>query len=121
MGRFKARRGGKGSRDGAAARQAEPQAGRATRPPEIHLRKCTFAEAMQRLEQQVKAYAAQGRAEILVVHGRGHGSPDGQSVLGPAVREWCLKHPGLVRGWRPAQPSWGGDGAIVLDLNVRGQ
>lgn len=116
MGRFKARRGGRRSRQETAPGQEASPPGRPPRPPEIFLRKCTFEEAMRRLDQQVRAHAAQGRREILVVHGKGRGSPDGQGVLGPAVREWCLAHPALVAAWRPAPPAWGGDGAVVLEL-----
>ena len=124
MGRFKARRGGRKTRSEQVSEQAQeklpgpPAAPHPPRPPEIFLRKCTFEEAMHRLDQQVRAHAAQGRREVLVVHGKGRGSPDGRGVLGSAVREWCLAHPRLVRGWRTAQPAWGGDGAVVLDLNV---
>ena len=121
MGRFKSRRGGK--RDGdhdqdgdGASRPGRP--GRPDRPPEIFLRMCSYDEAMLRLDQQVNAYVRQGRGEILVVHGKGHGSPDGRGVLGNAVRDWCLRRTDLVREWRPAPPKWGGDGAVVLTLNV---
>jgi DNA-nicking Smr family endonuclease len=119
MGRFKARRGGKKERPSPPdSPQAQPGA-RSPRPPEIFLRKCTYAEAMHRLEQQVRAHVAQGRREILVVHGKGRGSPEGQGVLGDAVREWCLAHPQLVCSWRSAPPAWGGDGAVVLELGTR--
>lgn len=73
---------------------------------------------MHRLSHQVTAYVRQGRPEVLVVHGRGRGSPDGRGVLGDAVRDWCLDHPDLVLDWRVAPPGWGGDGAVVLRLNV---
>jgi DNA-nicking Smr family endonuclease len=118
VGRFKARRGGKKVRPDPTAAAGEPPAIRPERPPEIFLRGCAYDQALQRLDQQVRAYVRQGRREVLVVHGRGRGSPDVQSILGPAVREWCLAHSQLVLGWRPAQPSWGGDGAMVLELNV---
>lgn len=114
MGRHKARRGGRPGPDQAP----EPEVGRSARPPEVFLRRCTWEEAMHRLSHQVAAYVRQGRREILVVHGRGHGSPDGRGVLGDAVRAWCLDHPELVRDWRAAPPSWGGDGAMVLQLNT---
>jgi len=115
MGRHKSRRGG--------PRPPEPPDDgggneRAPRPPEIFLRMCTWEEAMHRLRQQVTAHVRQGREVVLVVHGRGHGSPDGRGVLGDAVRQWCLDHPDLVRDWRVAPPDWGGDGAVVLQLNV---
>ncbi len=116
MGRFKSRRGGKQDRD--KQPDSTTPAARPARPPEIFLRMCSYDEAMRRLDQQVRAYVRQGRAEILVVHGAGRGSPDGRGVLGDAVREWCQSRGDLVLDWRPAQPAWGGDGAVVLTLNV---
>lgn len=115
MGRHKSRRGGR-----RAAEPPEDQGApaREERPPEIFLRMCTWEEAMHRLQHQVTACVRQGRSPVLVVHGRGHGSPDGRGVLGDAVRQWCLDHPDLVLDWRTAPPGWGGDGATVLDLNV---
>jgi len=115
VGRFKARRGG---RQASGPGAGPPVPARPARPPEIFLRKCTWDEAMLRLDQQVRAHARQGRREILVVHGKGRGSPDGRGVLGGAVRAWCHQHPALVVEWRPAPPAWGGDGAVLLTLNV---
>jgi DNA-nicking Smr family endonuclease len=85
-------------------------------PPAIHLRKLTLDEALERLEHQLRLHRGHGRREVLVVHGRGHGSPGGVGVLGPAVREWCGAHPGLVGSWREAPRRWGGPGAIVVVL-----
>jgi len=79
---------------------------------------CSYDEAMLRLDQQVNAYVRQSCGEILVVHGKGRGSPDGRGVLGDAVSDWCLRRTDLVVEWRPAPPKWGGDGAVVLTLNV---
>ncbi len=73
---------------------------------------------MHRLSHQVKAYVRQGRDEVLVVHGRGHGSPDGRGVLGDAVRTWCTDNADLVVDWRTAPQHWGGEGAVVLTLNI---
>ena len=87
-------------------------------PPSIHLRKLTVDEALERLETQLRAYAGQGRREVLVIHGKGQGSAGGISVLGPEVRQWCGKHPALVSSWREAPPHWGGHGAIVVVLNA---
>ena len=115
MGRHRSRRGGR--RPATPAGDAA-HAARSPRPPEIFLRLCPWEEAMHRLSHQVTAYLRQGRREVLVVHGRGRGSPDGRGVLGEAVREWCRDHPDLVRDWRVAPPSWGGDGAVVLTLNA---
>ncbi len=116
MGRYKSRRGGRQGPPQDPPPDADPL--RPPRPPEIFLRMCPWEEAMRRLDHQVRAYVRQGRGEVLVVHGRGRGSPDGRGVLGDAVRGWCLDHPDLVLDWRVAPPSWGGDGAMVLQLNT---
>ncbi len=92
--------------------------GRPPRPPEIFLRQLRYEDALRRLEHQVRAHVRHGTGEVLVVHGRGRGSPEGRGVLGGAVRDWCNAHPELVSDWRSAPPSWGGDGALVLTLNV---
>lgn len=86
------------------------------RPPEILLRKLKLAEALERLEFQLRAHAARGQAEVLVVHGKGQGSAGGVPVLGPEVRRWCDAHPSLVASWREAPLRWGGGGAIVVRL-----
>ena len=115
MGRHKSRRGG---RDDHPRRSGQPESRRPERPPEIFLRQCSWDDAMQRLDQQVRAHRHHGTREVLVVHGRGLGSPGGHGVLGGAVREWCLEHPDLVADWSPAPPFWGGDGAVVLTLKA---
>jgi dsDNA-specific endonuclease/ATPase MutS2 len=122
VGRFKARRGGKAGQPPRSIREIGPgegDGGRPGRPPDmpvINLRKCPLEEAVRRLDRQVPLYARQGRPEVLVIHGKGLGSPDGRGVLGEAVRDWCLAHPRLVREWRLAPPSWGGEGVTILTL-----
>jgi DNA-nicking Smr family endonuclease len=88
------------------------------RPPEILLRKLKLAEALERLEAQLRAHAAHGQAEVLVIHGKGQNSAGGVSVLGPEVRRWCDHHPTLVAGWSEAPVRWGGAGAIVVRLRL---
>ena len=90
---------------------------RADAPPSIHLRMLKAQEAMERLDFQVRAFAAKGQAEVLVIHGKGSSSVRGVSVLGPLVRDWCDGHPDLVASWREAPNKWGGSGAVVLVLN----
>jgi DNA-nicking Smr family endonuclease len=85
-------------------------------PPEILLRKLTVNEALDRLKTQLQAFAHQGKKEVLVVHGKGHNSPGGMSVLGPEVRHWCDDRPDVVASWREAPVKWGGEGAIVVKL-----
>jgi dsDNA-specific endonuclease/ATPase MutS2 len=86
-------------------------------PPAVHLRLLKAEEALERLEFQLRAFAAKGQSEVLVVHGKGSNSPGGVSVLGPLVRSWCDDNPAVVRSWRIAPSSWGGEGAIVVVLN----
>ncbi len=86
------------------------------KPPEIALRKLLAAEAMERLDFQIRFFARQGQAEVLVVHGKGQNSPGGISVLGPLVRQWCDDSSHLVESWHEAPQKWGGAGAIVVVL-----
>jgi len=86
-------------------------------PPKIHLRMISADEALGRLASQLPGYSRQGIKEILVVHGKGHNSIRGVSVLGPLVRQWCDDNPSLVQSWREAPSYWGGSGAIVVILN----
>jgi len=85
-------------------------------PPEILLRMLTVTEALERLEFQLRAYAAKNQTKVLVVHGKGYSSPGGISILGPEVRDWCDAHPSLVNTWQEAPPKWGGTGAIIVTL-----
>jgi dsDNA-specific endonuclease/ATPase MutS2 len=87
-------------------------------PPAVHLRLLKAEEALDRLEFQLRAFAAKDQREVLVVHGKGSNSPGGVSVLGPLVRQWCDEHPSLVRSWRIAPGCWGGEGAIVVELTL---
>jgi DNA-nicking Smr family endonuclease len=93
-----------------------PDAHKLGAPPSIMLRKLALVEALDRLAAQLGAHARAGTDEVLVIHGRGANSPGGVPVLGPAVRQWCDEHPGLVARWREAPARWGGPGAIVVEL-----
>lgn len=86
------------------------------RPPEILLRKLKLVEALERLETQLRAHALHGQLEVLVIHGKGQNSAGGISVLGPEVRLWCDRHPGVVASWSEAPLRWGGAGAILVRL-----
>lgn len=99
--------------DRLAARAAERLEGM---PPEIMVRKLSAAEALERLEFQIRSYVRQGQSEVLVIHGRGQNSPGGVSVLGPLVRQWCDDASHLVESWREAPDKWGGSGAIIAVL-----
>lgn len=116
-----------GAADSAAAGRAGARRRRGTvppteplaRPPEILLRKLKLAEALERLEAQLRAHAARGEVEVLVIHGKGQNSAGGVSVLGPEVRRWCDQHAALVAGWSEAPARWGGAGAIVVKLRTK--
>ena len=64
----------------------------------------------------MRAHAARGQDQVLVIHGKGQNSAGGIPILGPEVRRWCDAHPALVAGWSEAPARWGGAGAIVVRL-----
>ena len=80
------------------------------------LRRLRLELALERLANFVRFHAAQGTPEILVIVGKGHNSPEGRAVVGPAVLEWCAGQPRLVRRVREASAREGGAGALVLEL-----
>jgi DNA-nicking Smr family endonuclease len=126
MGRFKNRQPGRTGRVkgmGRSIRQGdheveahEPASG--PRPPQIHLRQMTSAEALARLEMLVDSYRRRGERVILVVHGRGLRSTGGRQVLAPLVREWLKANPDRIADFRPAPNDWGGEGALVVTLRT---
>ncbi len=66
----------------------------------------------------VRESARKGLRNILVVHGKGHGSPGGRPVLKHAVSEW-LSHGGIcgyVLAFTTARPADGGGGAMYVLL-----
>jgi DNA-nicking Smr family endonuclease len=116
-----ARRGMRRSIRYEAVEQTDEDGGRRVdpeRPPEILLRKLSLAEAMERLEFQLRAYASRNRQEVLVVHGKGQASAGGIPVLGPEVRRWCSERTDVVASWSEAPARWGGAGAIVVRLRL---
>ena len=74
------------------------------------------AEALDRLNRQIRAHVKQGTKEVLVVHGKGQNSPGGVPVIGPLARRWCDDSSHLVESWREAPDKWGGSGAILVVL-----
>ena len=62
-------------------------------PPAIHLRKLKLAEALDRLEAQLRAFAGQGRREVLVIHGKGQGSAGRDFGSGPGSAELVRSEP----------------------------
>ncbi len=85
-------------------------------PPTVNLRHMRAEEALAVLEAAVARHRARGTSELLIVHGRGRGSPGGKPVIGPMVLSWCAEHPAQVADVREAPRDWGGAGASVLRL-----
>lgn len=122
MGRFKNRRPGKSGRSKGMGRSIRHESDEAQRghpsgepPPGVHLRRLRADEALEKLAREVALARARGVRELLVVHGKGHGSDRGP-VLGDLTRRWIRDHPEAVASWRPAPRDWGGEGAVVIVL-----
>jgi DNA-nicking Smr family endonuclease len=80
------------------------------------LRRLREAVAIAILAQRVPLHARAGDTELLVVVGKGRGSPGGESILGPAVRAWCAANPRWVSAVREAPAREGGQGVLILSL-----
>ncbi len=86
------------------------------RRPRLMLRKMPLDLALETLERFLRAWAHQGVKEVVVVVGKGHGSPGGLAVLAPAVRDWLEQHSDQVAGYEDAPTRDGGSGAILVRL-----
>jgi DNA-nicking Smr family endonuclease len=84
----------------------------------IDLHGMVRTDAKQALEMFVLDSIRKGRRAILIVHGRGHGSPGGTPVLKHAAADW-LSHGqigGYVLAFTTARPADGGPGAMYVLL-----
>ena len=101
-------------------RSAKPATKPVTPPPSprLMLRKMRLEPAMDRLEAFVREHRHRRTERVVVVVGRGLRSGEDGPVLAPAVRAWCDRRRDLVRDHHLAAPSEGGDGALVLYLNL---
>ena len=84
--------------------------------PTIMLRQLRLHVAEERLLHFLRVQQRTGTTEVLVVVGRGHNSPGGEPVLGPAIRRLCDERTSLVESWREAPTDHGGVGALVVRL-----
>jgi DNA-nicking Smr family endonuclease len=82
------------------------------------LRGMTVEAALDRLERFVRQHRSHGTRELLLIVGKGSRSPSGESILAPAVREFCEQRPALVRGIRDAPDHEGGSGAWIVELEL---
>jgi DNA-nicking Smr family endonuclease len=80
------------------------------------LRKMPLELALDRLHGFLIAKQALGTEELIVVVGKGRGSPDGIPVLAPAVRDWLKEHSELVASFEEAPLREGGAGALLVRL-----
>ena len=80
------------------------------------LRRLRQHVALEILAQRVQLHARMGHGELLVIVGKGKGSPRGESVLGPLVRAWCEAHRQWVHSVQEAPEREGGSGALILHL-----
>jgi len=75
-------------------------------------------EAARKLLQQFLHEATnRGLRCVLVIHGKGLNSKDGEAVLRKLARHWLVQHP-QVLAFCNAQPRDGGSGAVVVLLKA---
>ena len=78
------------------------------------------SDAARRLLQEFLHEAKQnGLRCVLVIHGKGMNSRDGEAVLKLRTRHWLIQHP-LVLAWCDATPRDGGSGAVLALLRTGG-
>lgn len=81
----------------------------------IDLHGQTRDEARRELTKFVRSAVSSGQRCVLVVHGKGHGSPDGQSVLQANMPCWLKKRDGVM-AFTQAPECQGGTGALIVLL-----
>ena len=84
----------------------------------VDLHGADLSSARRRVHAELAAAARAGEACILIVHGKGHHSPDGVARLREGLANW-LREPALgkiVAACSPAQPRHGGRGALYVML-----
>ena len=75
-------------------------------------------DAARKLLQEFLHEATQREMRcVLVIHGKGTNSRDGEAVLRKLTRHWLTQHP-RVMGYCGASPGQGGSGAVLVLLKV---
>jgi len=84
----------------------------------IDLHRLDREHARHALRKAFGVAAAAGTECVLVIHGRGRRSPAGEATLKSALPSWLRSAPldAWVRGFAPALPRDGGDGATYVLL-----
>ena len=76
------------------------------------------SDTARKLLQEFLHQAAQRELRcVLVIHGKGLNSRDGEAVLRKLSRHWLTRHPNVL-GYCDAQPKEGGSGAVMVLLKV---
>ena len=86
---------------------------------EIDLHGLDVPGALARLRSELAFCRARGISPLLVITGRGLGSPGGRAVLGPAVRSWLTGRAGRAAGVVECRSTSRG-GALWIRLASRG-
>jgi len=109
--------GGRAPRQGRALK--EVQRGRLHPEAELDLHGMTVAQALPKVGWFLENAAFHGCEVVRIITGRGKSSPDESPVLKPQVEAY-LSGPGraMVREWGPAPPQWGGEGALIVCLDL---
>jgi len=112
-----------GSANAGASRQGkllkEVQRGRFHPEAELDLHGMTVAQALPKVGWFLENAAFHGCRVVRIITGRGKSSPGEQPVLRPQVEAY-LSGPGCakVRAWGPAPPQLGGEGALLICLDL---
>jgi DNA-nicking Smr family endonuclease len=87
----------------------------------LNLRRLTVEEALLALEDFFRKAIELGYSCVLVVHGRGLSSPNGEPVLKPLFKSWLERGPYRrhVLAYASARPCDGGLGATYVLLSQR--
>ena len=76
------------------------------------------SDAARRLLRGFLQEAAQRSLRcVLVIHGKGLNSRDGEAVLRKLARHWLAQHPHVL-GYCDAPPQYGGNGAVMVLLKT---
>jgi len=83
----------------------------------LDLHGATLDDARERLDRFLHSCLAHDLRCVLVVHGKGYGSEDGESVLKSAARRWLAQLPGVI-AYTESHPAQGGSGALQVLLKT---
>lgn len=85
---------------------------------ELDLHGATVEQAHERLRIFLQSSRTDRQRAVRVIHGKGRGSPNQQSILRTRVNEWLHQTDGVL-AFCPAGPTDGGSGAVRVLLKRR--